>query len=486
MTLRHCLAVLLLASAVLAPAPAATAAPSLADLIERRVDGNGVLAHLRAWERAADRNGGHRATGSPGLAESARYLVDRLTTAGYRVVRRPVPFEDFAFDAESARLSGGAGQVPGPLGAGREVRLLMGRWSPSLPEGGIDARLAVPNAGGDGCADGDYAGQDLTGAVVMVDLTRCALTRLAEVAAGLGARAMLTYLPSPRPGNIWRLGVLPPYQIGLPVATITQAEAGALAPAAANGDVRLHLDLRGHEVTGTTEVILAETAGGDPEKVVMAGAHLDSVTEGPGINDNGTSAAALLETALQLAPYQHRVRDKVRFAWWGAEELYALDSAYYVVHLSQTERAAIAAYLNFELIASPNSGRFVMDGDDSDHPGEGAGPAPEGSAALEAAFSGYFRHRGLPFLTNDVEDVRSDHEPFMKAGIPVGGIYSGGGLDVKTEEVARVFGGQAGDFYDPCYHQPCDRIANLDTAALHVNAKAIAWVLTRLAEGISP
>jgi Peptidase family M28 len=49
-------------------------------------------------------------------------------------------------------------------------------------------------------------------------------------------------------------------------------------------------------------------------RVVMAGAHLDSVAAGPGINDNASGSATLLEIARRLAGT--RPAHTVRFAWW--------------------------------------------------------------------------------------------------------------------------------------------------------------------------
>ena len=83
----------------------------------------------------------------------------------------------------------------------------------------------------------------------------------------------------------------------------------------------------------------------------MAGAHLDSVQDGPGINDNGSGSAALLETAIQMAKV--KPANTVRFAWWGAEESGLLGSEHYVAGLTEDEADAIALYLNFDMVALP-------------------------------------------------------------------------------------------------------------------------------------
>ena len=139
--------------------------------------------------------------------------------------------------------------------------------------------------------------------------------------------------------------------------------------------------------------VIAESKGGDPNNVVMAGAHLDSVARGPGINDNGSGRAAILETALQMAKV--KPRNKLRFAWWGAEEAGLVGSTAYVAGLSQAEKDRIALYLNFDMVGSPNHVFFVYDGDDSD-PGAVAPLDPPGSAQIEKAFEAFYTEPGDP------------------------------------------------------------------------------------------
>ena len=107
--------------------------------------------------------------------------------------------------------------------------------------------------------------------------------------------------------------------------------------------------------------MLAETSSGRADNVVMVGAHLDSVSRGPGINDNGSGSAAILEVAEAMRKV--KPTNKVRFAWWGAEESGLVGSTNYVNGLSPAEQDKIALYLNFDMIGSPNFGRFVYDGE---------------------------------------------------------------------------------------------------------------------------
>ena len=221
-----------------------------------------------------------------------------------------------------------------------------------------------------------------------------------------------------------------------------------------------------------THNLVAESKHGNPNNVVMAGAHLDSVFEGAGINDNGSGSAALLELAVQLRKV--RPNNKLRFAWWGAEESGLVGSTYYVEQLPPEEKAKIKAYLNFDMIASPNFAYFVYDGDGSDFGLEG----PPGSAAIEKLFEEYFALRGLPSEGDEIT-FRSDYAQFFTDGIAFGGLFTGA-EELKTEEQAARYGGTAGIALDPCYHAACDNLGNIDARALEINGDAMAFVTSWL------
>ncbi|GAA0826287.1 hypothetical protein GCM10009525_20480 [Streptosporangium amethystogenes subsp. fukuiense] len=228
--------------------------------------------------------------------------------------------------------------------------------------------------------------------------------------------------------------------------------------------------------------VIADWPGGDPNDILMVGAHLDSVTAGPGINDNGSGSAAILETALEvsrqsLAPTKH-----LRFAWWGAEELGLRGSQAYVNSLSATERAKVKGYYNFDMVGSPNAGYFIYDGDNSD--GVGSGPGPAGSAQLEATLQAYFTSIGVATRGTDF-DGRSDYGPFIAVGIPAGGTFTGA-EGIKTSAQATLWGGTSGQAFDPCYHRACDTTTNISDTALNRNADAIAYAVWTTATATPP
>ncbi|MGW1779027.1 M28 family metallopeptidase [Streptomyces sp. NPDC002143] len=209
--------------------------------------------------------------------------------------------------------------------------------------------------------------------------------------------------------------------------------------------------------------LIADWPGGDANQVVMAGSHLDSVTSGAGINDNGSGSAAVLETALAVARSGYAPTKHLRFAWWGAEELGLVGSRYYVNNLSSANRARISGYLNLDMVGSPNPGYFVYD------------DAP----AIEQTFKDYFAGLGIPTEIETEGDGRSDHAPFKNVGVPVGGLFSGADY-IKTAAQAAKWGGTAGLAFDRCYHSSCDTTANINDTALDRNADALAYAIWNL------
>ncbi|MET9758609.1 M28 family metallopeptidase [Streptomyces sp. NPDC006372] len=211
--------------------------------------------------------------------------------------------------------------------------------------------------------------------------------------------------------------------------------------------------------------LVADWPGGDTSQVVMAGSHLDSVSAGPGINDNGSGSAAVLETALAVSRAQYKPAKHLRFAWWGAEELGMVGSRYYVNRLATGDRSRISAYLNFDMIGSPNPGYFVYDDD----------------PAIEKTFKEYFSGVNVPTEIETEGDGRSDHAPFKSAGVPVGGLFSGAER-AKTAAQAAKWGGTAGQAFDRCYHSSCDTTANINDTALDRNSDALGYAVWALSD----
>jgi peptidase M28-like protein/PA domain-containing protein len=438
------------AAGIAAPAQAATS--GLGERLARAVTGPDTYRHLQAFQRIADANGGNRAVGTPGTGASEAYVLRTLTAAGYHPVTQDVPYTRFAVSAEHTSV----------VTPAKTLRTLLMDESPSLR----GASAPIVRGPETGCQAGDYDGLDVRGAVVLLARASCGYTQQVMVAGQVGARAVVLYLVTPSPDDVWRLhwfGTSPP---PIPLASIPQSQAEWMAEQLAEHPLTLRLDWQGEDVRGVTHNVIAETRGGSRDQVVVSGAHLDSVSDGPGLNDNGSSAAALLQIAVELAPLQYAVRNQVRFVWWGAEELVDVGSDYYVAHLTAGQKQAILVYFNGEMIASPNFVRFVM----------------RGPGVLSEPFAEYYTAHHLAFELVGSDAVGSDHEPFAAAGITVGGIL-GGAMGVKTAAEAATYGGTAGQMYDPCYHQPCDTLANLNQVALDQGARAMAYAVGWAADG---
>jgi aminopeptidase Y len=326
---------------------------------------------------------------------------------------------------------------------------------------------SIPPAGA-GCNAADFAGFP-GGNIALISRGGCTFAIKATNAYNAGASGVVIYnnIAGPLNGTLGN-----GFTLNIGVTGITQALGQQLA---ATPGLVLRLKTDTFRGIATTYNVLAESPDGNPNNVVMAGAHLDSVNAGPGINDNGSGSAAILETARQMAKV--KPVNKVRFALWGAEESGLVGSIYYVNNLSQAEIDKIALYLNFDMIGSPNHVFFIYDGDDSD--GVGAGPGPAGSAQIEKTFERFFDEAGIPFKGTDFSG-RSDYGPFIAAGIPSGGLFTGA-EGIKTAAEVALWGGTAGVAYDPCYHQACDAYANYNEYALDVNSDAVAYSVLQYA-----
>ncbi|MFJ6635424.1 M28 family metallopeptidase [Streptomyces sp. NPDC091376] len=212
--------------------------------------------------------------------------------------------------------------------------------------------------------------------------------------------------------------------------------------------------------------LIADWPGGDANQVLMAGAHLDSVSSGAGINDNGSGSAGVLETALAVSRAQLQPAKHLRFAWWGAEELGLVGSKYYVNNLPAADRSKISGYLNFDMIGSPNPGYFVYDDDPT----------------IEQTFKDFYAGLGVATEIETEGDGRSDHASFKNVGIPVGGLFTGASR-TKSSAQAQKWGGTAGQAFDRCYHSSCDTTANINDTAIDRNSDAIAHAIWTLSAG---
>jgi Zn-dependent M28 family amino/carboxypeptidase len=442
------------------PAPNATpAATDFASMLRQRVTVDAMMAHLTKLQEIADTHGGNRALGTPGYDASVDYVVNALRDKGFDV-QTPEFDVRIPFAEDPAVTVGGASVPAKPL-----------EFTIGTPSEGVSGPL-VPARVEDspGCTAPDYDGLPVAGAVVLVDRGHCPFGAKQAVAAQRGAVAVIVANNVDGDEMGGTLGATT--DVKIPVISVTKAEGERLRTAPGTTTIKLNAGVR----TEHTRNVIAQTKTGSGTDVVMVGAHLDSVPEGPGINDNGSGVAAVLETALQLGSSPD-VRNAVRFGFWGAEEFGLVGSNKYVQSLDVDALKDIALYLNFDMIGSPNPGYFTYDGDQSAPPDPRGGVprVPEGAAGIERTLVGYLKGAGKP--AEDINfDGRSDYDGFTQAGIPAGGIFSGAESKMSTEQAER-WGGQAGQPFDPNYHKKTDTVDHIDRTAMEINGGGVAYAV---------
>ena len=464
----------LLSLAAVATAVAVLAAPAAADpnnnnsqKLRTAVTLAGVERHLDAFDALGELFGGNRFAGLPGHDASANYVEDELESAGYTVTSHVFPCDAFVEDITTQFRQ--VTPTPTTYVNGIDFRIMSYSGS-----GNVTAPAAQPSGDNRDCYPADWAGFP-AGAIALVQRGTpagfpggaCTFRIKTDRATAAGASAVLIYnnVAGVISGTLGATGLS-----AIPSLGLTQSLGQSLRAQLAGGLV-LAVSTQTSSRQLTTRNVIAELPGRNNDNVIVVGAHLDSVNAGPGVNDNGSGSAAILETAIQVQKV--KPWNTVRFVWWSAEESGLIGSTRYVAALSEAERKRIAMNLNFDMVGSPNYVRFVYDGDNSAFPvGPGSAAGPPGSAAIEALFHDYFASQGLASAETPFSG-RSDYGPFIAVGIPAGGLFTGA-EGIKTAAQAATYGGTAGVAYDVCYHAQCDTFGNVNPTVLDQNADAIA------------
>ncbi len=468
-------------AAIAAASPAYAASPTDTSGLRTAVTTGGILAHENAFQSIASANNDTRASGTPGYDQSLAYVKQQLDATGY--YNTTVQPFDFAYfeelaDAEFERISpnprtyalvdefltmeySGSGDVTGALVPTNDVM---------VPPG------AEASSSSSGCEATDFQPASPTEPqVALVQRGTCDFAVKAQNAQAAGYDAVIIFNEGQEGRQETLNGTLGGPGVTIPAIGASFAVGEELYNQTRAGEVIVRVFTSTQSENRRTANLLADTKTGRTDRVVVVGAHLDSVAEGPGINDNGSGTAADLEVALQMARTGVKPRNQVRFAFWGAEESGLIGSQFYVDSLTSRQIKNIAVNLNFDMVGSPNFVRFVYDGD-----GSAFGTGDAGSGVVESVFTQYFSSQGLASEPTEF-DGRSDYEAFQAVGIPAGGLFTGA-EDVKTAEQAAIYGGTAGEPYDPCYHQFCDDITNLSNQALDEQSDAIAHATLTFAQ----
>jgi Zn-dependent M28 family amino/carboxypeptidase len=411
-----------------------------------------LLAGSQQLQTFADENGGNRAFGSGGHNATTEWLYQTLLATGaYDVYKQP--FVEL-FTAATVRLTTANASIPAEY-------LTYG------PSGNVDGTLV--NVNNLGCDATDYPAA-VAGEIALISRGTCTFAIKATNAKAAGAAGAIIYNNVPLQSLSGTLGGEGDYA---PVVGLTQEAGTALLSQIGNGTtVTANIFIDAIRENRTNYNVIAETKEGDHDNVLMIGGHTDSVFAGPGINDDGSGTIGSLIVGLALPKY--KIKNAVRLGFWGAEEFGKLGSFYYMKTLNgtfagnSTEVGKLRAYLNFDMIASPNYVLGIYDGDGDAFNFSG----PTGSDTIEKDFEEFYDNRGLPHVPA-LFTLRSDYAAFLENGIPSGGLFTGAEV-LKTPEEAVLFGGQAGQPLDGCYHQKCDTVDNLAHDAYLLNTQSIA------------
>ncbi|KAI1365606.1 peptidase family M28 [Xylaria arbuscula] len=310
-----------------------------------------------------------------------------------------------------------------------------------------------------GCDASDFP-EEVSGKIAFIKRGKCSFGTKSELAGSAGAVAAIIY-NSEAGGLSGTLGTPSPNHVA--TFGLSGKDAGPVLEKLKAGDSVDSIAFIDSVVnTINTTNIIAQTTEGDPDNCVMVGGHSDSVTDGPGINDDGSGSLTILEVATQLTYYS--VKNCVRFAWWAGEEEGLLGSDYYVATLPDDENMKIRLFMDYDMMGSPNYALQVYNATNAVN--------PTGSEQLRDLYTNWYTSKGLNY-TYIPFDGRSDYDAFIRNGIPGGGIATGA-EGIKTKEEESMFGGKAGDWYDPCYHQLCDDVGNVNATAWLLNTQLVA------------
>lgn len=424
---------------------------------------NRLKQHLRALDRIGKRNNGNRAFGTRGYADSSDYVLSQITSKNDKDFRTWKQAFNHTYE-ETRTIS-----VTGPDGEDVEVFSLMYNNATPLPKGVTGELVAVPvddsrgvwrgpamqrnpmlTTSGSGCFEDQWAGLDVTSKLALVKRGSCSISDKLKIAKKLGASGVILFHNTNSTPNAATLGA---ENIGLlaPVGLVSLSVGEAWrARITANETLTVTLLVDSIFETRPSWNVFAETREGDPNNVIMLGAHLDSVQAGPGINDDGSGVTAQIEIIKALRGFSG-INNKVRVAFWGAEEAGLIGSLFYTEHLTPAEADRIRFYYNYDMIGSPVPVYGIYAGD---NPGDKAGAQILLDYLVAKGKPAYFGSFG----------TGSDYVGFLELGIPSSGIHTGGGVPA-----------------DPCYHLACDTYDNISWEALELNTRAAARAAATMA-----
>ncbi len=460
--------------------------------------------HMIQFQAIADANpspaDGHpsRNSGEPGYKASADYVAQLMTDAGYNVTIQKYKFTYYAYTATPTLSE----VSPTP-----HAFTLTSEWNPGQstgtasnasiqPAGGIIIPPTPTSSSSSGCTAADFSGFT-AGRIALIQRGGCNFGVKALNAQAAGASGVIIF----NEGNPGRTGVLSgslvdaagnPIIPTIPVAftsfdighsLLTEYQQGH--PPVMNFSIQAIVNPNADDYN-----VIAESKGGDKNHVVVVDAHLDAIY-GAGMLDNASGSATILDIALKMKNVNPL--NKLRFIWFGGEELGLLGSSFYVNNLSSSELSHIGYDLDADVTATPNYLIGVLDPAAPDLFGRTVTSTFPNRVYKSSTIA---RDQGIAYF----DSVRLNHEllspvgtdafSFNAVGIPASGLLTGQDC-CKSQEEVNLFGGHVGNyegnvpsFDGGCVDNPflwCDNLSNNDPTVLTFMSKAFATMVVQMA-----
>lgn len=452
-----------------------------------------LWAHMVKFQQIADANPGadghpSRNSGEPGYKASADYVADVMRAAGYDVTLQEYTFHYFSFvgtpvmrEVSPTPRSFGLGTEfnPGPV-AGTATAVLQ-------PVHGIKVPATPTPSSASGCQASDFAGF-VAGHIALIQRGTCTFAQKVANAEAAGASAAVIF----NEGNPGRTSLFSGSLAGtehIPVL-FTSYDVGTFLFAQTNPV--LTVDVKAIDDPNRPDWnVIADSKGGDPNNILVIDAHLDAIY-GAGMLDNASGSAAILDIAQQLK--NTNTRNKLRFIWFGGEELGLLGSDYYVSTLPADELSKIKFDLDADVLATPNYVAGVLDPKDgvnlfSREPGTDMPPSIWAPSAIARDYGiDYLSSIGKKHILFSADGT--DAFMFQVAGVPASGVLTGQDCCKLASDVA-LFGGYEGNFEGTvpgddggCVDNPfrwCDNLSNNDPAVLTWMSKTFATMVGHMA-----
>lgn len=232
--------------------------------------------------------------------------------------------------------------------------------------------------------------------------------------------------------------------------------------------------------------IIVEIQGQSKDSAVIVGAHYDSVKMGPGINDNGSGVALVLELMHSLAAQKEKPKHTVYLAFWDSEEEGIAGSQAFAEKLTPEQLKGIKAYINVDMAGTKNPEILIADADKSSvnelekmlkERGMDKNdyqplldslrsvPSHAGDQALEDQLKAFFKSKNLKIKEDVSTLTASDTAPFL-GKVPVASIILFN-EQMKGDELE----------FAPCYHKACDTLDGVDPKSLQIAGDAVIHLL---------